>query len=303
MRLALATCSSLPAHEHDDAPLHRVLRERGVELEQPVWDDPGVDWSRYAAVLVRTVWDYHAKHDAFLAWVARVGAQTRLFNPAPVLAWNSDKHYLRELEAAGVAVAPTVWLERGRAHDLSAALDAADIRGRALLKPVVGANALGTLRFDARDAQARAAAQAHVDRLTPTVGLMVQPYLASVEREGELSGFWFDGALSHAVRKRPVAGDYRVQDDYGAHDEPCELDAEALATCEATLGALEAVARVRGWLLARPLLYARVDLLRDDRHAPGAWVLNELELIEPSLFFRHAPGGPAALADALLRRL
>jgi hypothetical protein len=49
-----------------------------------------------------------------------------------------------------------------------------------------------------------------------------------------------------------------------------------------------------------PLLYARVDLLRDDA---GRWVLNELEVVEPSLFFRHGPEAAHTLARALLLRL
>ena len=36
--------------------------------------------------------------------------------------------------------------------------------------------------------------------------------LERVERDGEVSAIYFDGAFSHGVRKVPVAGDYRVQD-------------------------------------------------------------------------------------------
>ena len=102
------------------------------------------------------------------------------------------------------------------------------------------------------------------------------------------------------MRKVPVAGDYRVQDDYGAHDEPTILEPEALAVCEQTLAVAGACFEQRGWDIALPLLYARIDLLRDDT---GRWVLNELEVVEPSLFFRHAPAAAQKLASALLRRL
>jgi hypothetical protein len=106
--------------------------------------------------------------------------------------------------------------------------------------------------------------------------------------------------LSHAVRKVPVAGDYRVQDDWGAHDEPTVLEPEALAVCEQTLAGVAASFLERGWDVELPLLYARVDLLRDDA---GRHVLNELELVEPSLFFRHGPAAAQTLTRALLRRL
>jgi hypothetical protein len=299
MRIALATCRSLPHHERDDLPLLAALRERGVEIEQPIWDDDAVAWSRFDAVLIRSTWDYPDKHPQFVAWAERVAGCTKLFNPAPLVVWNTHKQYLRELEQHGVPLADTVWFAAGRDHDLAAAVRARGIT-RGFLKPLVGANARNTLRFDATDPTELIAAQAHLTRLTQSADMMLQPYLASVEREGELSAIFFDGALSHAVRKVPVAGDYRVQDDHGAHDEPVVLEPEALAVCEQTLAGLAACFRQRGWDIALPLLYARVDLLLDDA---GRFVLNELEAVEPSLFFRHGPEAAQMLARALLRRL
>jgi hypothetical protein len=316
MRIALATCSDLPSHEHDDAPLHAALRSRGVVVEQPIWDDREVEWTRFDAVLIRTTWDYQSKHQAFVAWAERVAEQTRLYNPAPIVRWNTDKLYLRELEALGVPLAQTQWFERGRAHDLRGAVRGAGIV-RGFIKPVIGANACGTLRFDARQPDQLDAAVAHLDRLVVDGGVMLQPYLASVEREGELSAIYLDGVLSHAVRKIPrgPAGrvralgeggpyefecDYRVQDDFGASDRPTPLDDEALALGERTLAGLREVAARRGWDVALPLVYARVDMLRDNH---GALVLNELEVVEPSLFFRHGPRAADRLATALLERL
>lgn len=303
MRIALATCRSLPSHERDDLPLLAALRERGVEVEPLVWDDDTVEWSRFDAVLLRSTWDYQDKHAQFVAWAQRVAECTRLFNPAPLVAWNTHKQYLRELEQHGVPLAETEWFAAGHhlhhEHDLAAAVRARGIT-RGFLKPLVGANARSTLRFDATDPTELAAAQAHLASLIGRVDMMLQPYLASVEREGELSGIFFDGALSHAVRKVPAAGDYRVQDDWGAHDEPVVLEPEAIAVCEQTFAGMAACFRQRGWDIPLPLLYARVDLLRDDA---GRWVLNELEIVEPSLFFRHGPMAAHTLARALLSRL
>ena len=47
------------------------------------------------------------------------------------------------------------------------------------------------------------------------------------------------------------------------------------------------------------LLYSRFDYLRD---ANGDLLLNELELVEPSLFFRHCSYSAVLLADAILKR-
>jgi len=289
VKIALATCTELPDWEQDDRPLHAALERLDVELSQPCWEDPDVDWAAFDGVLVRTTWNYQEHIAAFEAWVERADRVTRLFNPAPVLRWNVRKTYLRDLEAAGVPVVPTVWLERGSKADLDQAL--AGTGG--FLKPVVGATARETLRF-ANDEPGRAAARAHVTRLLPEEDLMLQPYLRSVETHGEVSALAVDGELTHGVRKVPVDGDYRVQDDFGAHDEPYAFEPEDLAAVERAL----AVVRER-FGLDRPLLYARADFLRAD---DGRLLMNELELVEPSLFFRHGPHAAERLARALIER-
>lgn len=296
MRIGLATRADLPDWEVDDRCLHAALREQGVEFEQAIWTDPELDWSRFDAVLIRTTWDYQDRRDEFVAWAERVGACTRLFNPAAVVRWNTHKSYLRELEREGVPLAPSLWLERGRAIDLGARTRELGW-SRAFIKPLLGASARETLRFRVDVADELAAAQRHVDRMVieRDEDMVVQPYLDNVEREGELSAIWLAGRLSHGVRKVPVAGDYRVQDDFGAHDEPWSLDADAHALCERVFAGLARVLARLG--VAGPLLYARVDMLRG---ADGSLVLNELELVEPSLFFRHHHAAGRALALAMI---
>jgi hypothetical protein len=296
MRFGLATRADLPGWEIDDRFLHAALRELGGEFEQPVWTDRAVDWSRFDAVLIRSTWDYQDRRDEFVEWAERVAGCTRLFNPVAIVRWNTHKSYLRELEREGVPLAPSLWLERGRAIDLGARLRELGW-SRGFIKPLLGASARETLRFRVDVADELAAAQRHVDRMVieRDEDLVVQPYFDSVEREGELSAIWLAGQLSHGVRKVPVAGDYRVQDDFGAHDEPWSLDAGAHALCERTFAGLDRVlARVD---IRGPLLYARIDMLRGP---DGSLVLNELELVEPSLFFRHCHAAGQTLAKALI---
>jgi hypothetical protein len=282
------SCASLPDWEVDDLHLVAALARRGAVVERPAWS-ADVDWGRYAGALLRTPWDYSDQLDRFLAWADRAAAATSLWHGGPVLRWNLRKTYLAELEADGVPLAPTAWLAAGDSCDV-AALCAARGWTAGLIKPVVGASARETLRFRPGEL---AAAQAHVDRLLPSEGLMVQPYLEAVEREGELSVILIDGVATHGVRKVPVPGDFRVQDDYGAHDEPYPVDGELGALAAQTVRAAEA-------RLGTRLLYARVDALR---LGTGELVLNELEIVEPSLFFRHGAHAADALAEAFLARL
>lgn len=296
--LALATRSELPSWEVDDRHLHAALRSAGMAFEQPVWDDPGVDWSRYSAVLIRTTWDYQDKLPAFLAWCERVAVASRLFNPAPVVRWNTHKGYLRELAAAGVPFLPTRWLSRGAAVDVAAELRATGWRS-GFLKPCVGATARETLPFGG-DAAGLRAAQAHVDRLLPHEDLLLQPFLDTVHTRGEWSAIFVDGAITHCVRKIPVPGDYRVQDDFGARDEPYAPTASERALAMQAMAVVQRRGGPCPGVDGTPLLYGRTDFLWTD---DGGCVLTELELVEPSLFFRHGPHAAPALAAALARRL
>jgi len=291
MLIALPSCANLPEWEVDDRPLHDALASRGVEIVRPAWDEAAFDWSRCDACLIRTTWDYQERLGDFLAWAARVAAVTRLFNPLPVIRWNTHKTYLRDLEARGVSVTPTVWLEPGDAVDLRRVL--AD-RGwhKAFLKPAIGATARETLRFEATP-DGLAAGEAHLERMLRSETMLLQPYLDSVETQGEVSAVFFDGKFSHGVRKIPVPGDYRVQDDFGASDEPYAFSDAELAIARRCVDAATPSELA-------PLLYARADFLRDHEDQLR---LSELELVEPSLFFRHVPRAGEVLAAALLRRI
>jgi len=291
MKLALPTCSNLPAWEVDDHALHDALRQSGHDVRRPVWDDPAVEWAEFDACVVRTTWDYPEKRSTFVAWADRIARQTKLFNSATVIRWGTHKRYLRDLRVLGMPVAPTVWLSPGQAVDV-----VTELRSRhwtqAILKPAIGATSRETLRFDiSRDGIV--AAQTHLQRMLRAEEMLLQPYYRSVERAGEVSVVMFDGKISHAVRKIPVPGDFRVQDDFGATDEPAEGTAEERALAARCVELAQCH-------LDAPLLYARVDFLRDDE---GGLRINELEVVDPSLFFRHGPRAATMFAEAIRSRL
>lgn len=293
MHLALADCdpnsqARTATGVASEAPLHEALRRRGATFACPAWEDPRVDWSAFDAVLIRMTWTYHHHPERFRAWLDRIAEQVPVFNDPAIVRWNMRKHYLRDLEAAGVPIAPTVWLEQGDAVDLAGVLAE---RGwdEAFAKPVVGATASDTCRM--RTPSERAQGQRFLDEQLARQAMFLQPYLRRVETEGELSLMVVEGEVTHAVRKRPVPGDYRVQDDFGATDEPTPVE-PALADL-----AHRAMAAVPGGVTP---LYGRVDFLHLDDGSP---VLNELELIEPMFFMHHEPRCGELLAEGLLRRI
>ncbi|MCC6623969.1 MAG: hypothetical protein IT385_22115 [Deltaproteobacteria bacterium] len=278
-RVALATMDPYPWVVDDEVHLRDALARRGVEVVSPAWtaDFP---WSTVDLVLLRTTWDYHLRHHDFLAWCERVAAVTRLVHGPRVVRWNVDKRYLAALAERGAPMAPTIWLPDGA--PLPGSLPA-----RGFLKPIIGANAHATLKYSGRDV---GAIEAHRAAFLGLGGFMLQPYLAAVETEGELSAICVAGRYAHGVRKVPAAGDYRVQEDWGARDEAYDF-------LPAERALIERVVAAAGSLVGERLVYGRVDLLRDDA---GALVVNEVELVEPCLFFRHGPRTADLLVDALL---
>lgn len=270
-----------------DAPLRAALVERGAQVHTPWWRDPEVDWSAFDVAVVRTTWDYHHARDEFIAWAARVATSTSLWNPPDVLRWNTHKSYLLELEERGAPVVPTAWIAQGDRVELDRLLDA---RGwpHAVVKPAVSNGSAGLRRTTPEDP---AGAQAHLEDAVAAGDVMVQPYLPSVERVGEVSVVAVDGRVTHAVRKRPAEGEFRVQRQFGGGYERLDLDADGAGPAALALWVLEAT--------GHDVLYARVDLLAAD---DGTWQVAEVELTEPDLYLAVAPEVGAVLAEAIAGR-
>jgi hypothetical protein len=290
-RVALVTCAELPRLEDDDRRVIAPLAERGVHAEPAVWDDPVVDWAGYDLAVLRSPWDYVHRHDAFVAWAAAV---PRLLNPADVVAWNTEKTYLERLGADGVPVVPTDWVRPG---DSWRPADA----GEYVVKPAVSAGSRDTGRYDLADAGHRALAAAHVARLQAAGRLvMVQPYLAAVDEQGETGLLFIGGEFSHAIRKGPMLDG---PDTPGSGSRPPGLyRAEHITAREPTVAEVEVAQKVLAAIPggAERLLYARVDLIPGPAGDP---LLVEVELTEPSLFLDRAEGAAERLADAIVSRL
>ncbi|WP_275672696.1 ATP-grasp domain-containing protein [Thermomonas flagellata] len=275
-----------PAYAGDDplwqtvlARLQRALEAVGIGSAPMPWTahaDDAAALRDYACVLPLLAWGYHrdgARWQRACATWQRAGLPVA--NPAPVLAWNSDKRYLRELAERGVAIPPTVFAEALTPAAVAQAF-AATGASELIVKPAVSGGAWNTRRLR------------RGDPLPPDDGgaVLLQAYLPSIETDGETSLLFFGGHFSHAVCKRPAPGDFRVQEEFGGRYRPLARPApEALALAGQVLEAV-----------AAPLLYARIDLVPD---ADGRWRLMEAELIEPDFYLDQDPAQGAGFARAL----
>jgi hypothetical protein len=300
--IALVSTFDALALDEDLPPLVAALVRLGAQASTPCWDDPAVDWAAFDLAVLRSTWNYVERIGEFRAWTRRCAQQTRLFNPPDVVDWNTDKHYLAHLHDAGVPVVPSRFVEPGEhpraalQNFLAGTADSLSA-GRAMpfdqfvIKPSIGAGSRDTARYRRSDADR---ALAHLSRLVVDErrSALLQPYLASVDQLGETALVYFGGEASHAFRKGPLLRlDSALVEGLFA---PEEITARQPTADERALAAAAYAA-----IPFEAPLYARIDMIRD---ASGAPLILELEMTEPSVFFRHAPGSAERLARLLVAR-
>ena len=249
-------------HSIQFGPLREACAARGIELVETVWDEPGVEGKGFDGFVVGTTWDYVKRPAEFVAALERIGAAAPVWNSVETIVWNMQKRYLIDLERGGARVVPTLWRETADERTIGSAFDELGC-DRIVVKPEVGAGAWRQVLLGRGDAMPGA------DELPPRRA-MIQPYLESIETDGEYSLLYFGGEFSHAVRKVPKDGEYRIQAIYGGTDRGHSPSADELDAAQRVLDAVDG-----------DVLYARVDMVRA---SDGGLMLMELELIEPYLY-------------------
>jgi glutathione synthase/RimK-type ligase-like ATP-grasp enzyme len=290
LTIALVTARAARGLDEDEPPLHLALQKAACEVQIAEWDDPKIDWATFDVALLRSAWDYAERVTEFLSWVERASGLTRVLNPLSVVRWNTDKHYLAQLAKAGIAVVPGTFVEPGD-DPAQAIRQFLTEHGQAeiVVKPAVGAGSRDAGRH--RRANVTTAV-AHVKRLLDDGrSVLLQPYLERVDRDGETALMFFEGRFSHAIRKGPLLPP-------GGSATTGLFAPETIAPRVPGNDEMRVAERVMAAIPFDPPLYARVDLIRDDKGAP---CLLELELTEPSLFLAHGAESADRFAAAVLR--
>ena len=300
--VALVTAREALPLDEDMPPLIEALVARGATVETPCWDDEAIDWASFDVAVLRSTWDYVERVEEFLRWADRCRAVTRLLNPPEIVRWNTDKHYLESLAAAAVPVVPTRFIEPGCDVDAqferflaggpgSVGVGAEPQFASFVVKPSIGAGSRDAARYRRSDAQE---AREHLRRMVVDEGrsAMLQPYLDRVDDHGETAVVYVGGRYSHAIRKGPLL-------KLGAGLVAGLFAPEQISVREPDAAELQVAAAAFAVVPGEPVLYARIDLIRDDEGRP---VVLELELTEPSLFLAHGASAAATLAQAILER-
>lgn len=262
MKIAIATCRTLPEEDVDETITLAAFRDRGHHVELLPWEDGPERFADFDGVIIRSTWNYPLYVEAFSTWIQETSRRTKMLNPAEIILGNLDKRYLSRLAERGIDVVPSEWFLAGD-HDCLDHL----LTRKSVIKPTVGAGSMDTRVFEPEKVEA---AKMWLAKMDPRRMFMIQPFMNSVRTVGEQSIVVIGGEPLHRIHKHP-----RFADGHERVEGPFEVSSEFEVLVQAILEPLH-----------DQLLYARVDLMMNGE---GKWILSELEMIEPSLFFRQNP--------------
>lgn len=302
--IAFATSTQYRELTTDDRILVRALEGRGAKVVPVVWTETPPESLACDLLVLRSVWDYHLQPERFFNWVSATAESTKVVNAPELVRWNMDKHYLKDIEAAGFTIPRTFIFEKGSQTDLRQLMASSGILA-VVIKPAISASAFETYRIDASQA---VEFNAQLNALLQDRSMLVQEFVPEIATSGEWSlifiGKLFAGKsfaasatpgnasassdggpeCTHAVNKLPRSGDFRVQEEHGGLHRLAKPPVEALQMAQAILARF-----------APQAAYCRADMVL----RPQGPVLMELELIEPLLHFELAPLAAEQLASTL----
>jgi glutathione synthase/RimK-type ligase-like ATP-grasp enzyme len=257
--------------ENEDDKLLNFLKEKGLNIEKVIWNDQQVNWEDYSLAILKSPWDYFDLIEDFYSWLDHLETKNvKLLNPIEVVRWNANKQYLQEIEAAGLKITPSFFIQNKESVNLEHFFEKFNTN-KLIVKPCVSGGAKNTFKVTADNVNE---VNQKLNLLILDEDFIIQPFLPEILENGEWSFVFFNGAYSHSLIKQAKPGDFRVQPAHGGSVHPQKPSEELIATAQQYVT-----------LFAKNCLYARVD----GTFVKGEFLLMELELIEPFLFLNTEP--------------
>jgi len=276
MKIALITYLDKGAYdtttvESEDDKLLYFLKEKGFTIDLVIWNNPHINWEDYQVAILKSPWDYFDLIEDFYTWLDLLATKkVKLLNPVNVVRWNSDKRYLKEIEAAGLKIIPSIFINKQNRVSLKHFFDELNT-DKLIVKPCISGGAKNTFKVTIDHVEA---VNHQLNHLLQEEDFIIQPFLPEILESGEWSFIFFNGTYSHSLIKKAKPGDFRVQPAHGGSVHPQNPDHDLIAMAQQYVD-----------LFAKNCLYARVD----GTFVNGEFLLMELELIEPFLFLNTAP--------------
>ena len=279
-KCALLTINDLSNFQSYDNLIIEPFSNLGWECEFIPWDSTSINWNDFDAVIIRSTWDYQQKEKLFFKTLQSIEASSAiLYNSLDTVKWNINKRYLLELERENISIIPTR-LYDSFDFEIVSQLFSFFNEDKLVIKPCVSANADDTFILEQSKMENL---KSYLEGAFSQKDFLVQPFIKDIKNEGEYSLIYFGNRLSHVLLKTPKNGDFRVQEEHGGI-------LKAINKPESSL--IDFGNKVMG-TIPYQCLYSRVDVVRGSDN----YLLMEVELIEPSLYFNMDPKAPQMFAE------
>ena len=266
MKIAILTCEKLPDLNPEDRKIIPALAKHNIEATAAIWSDKTINWTDFDYLIFRNTWDYFEKETEFKIWLNQIAQlEIKTLNPIKIITQNIHKFYLREMEQQGITILPTVFIDKTEHLNLSELIP--PHWKKAVIKPAFSAGSYLTEVFEISEIQA---ISEKYKTIAADKELLLQEFMPEIQTLGETSFIFFNKKFSHAVNKKPVEGDFRVQSLFGGKYTLVQPNEKLIEKAQKIVDSLP-----------KDLLYARVDgiLIENELY------LMEIECIEPDLYF------------------
>ena len=278
MNICFLTTDKVNVKKTDDLLIAEMLEHDGHQISWTNWKSE-TKWEQFDRVIIRSTWDYHLAPDQFLRKLSKIEEETILYNPIQLVQWNHRKTYLLDLADQHLPTVPSLVSNELTEYLLLSYFDLWQT-DQLVIKPIVSASAYHTYKIQPSEVK-------HFLNQIKEFPLewIIQPFLPEIQSSGEVSLMFANCQFTHAIRKIPKKGDFRVQEELGGENQLYSPGEQLLELADEILNSLTTLP-----------LYARIDLLPT---LSGPLVM-EVELIEPSLYLKYFPQGAKAFAEAIV---
>ena len=282
MKIAILTCEKLPNLNPEDQKIIPALAKHNIEATAAIWNDKSINWNNFDYLIFRNTWDYFEKETEFKIWLNQIAQmEIKTLNPIAIIKQNIHKFYLRDMEQRGITILPTVFIDKTANLNLAELIPAH--WKKAVIKPAFSAGSYLTEVFEISEIQA---ISEKYKSIAVEKELLLQEFMPEIQTLGETSFIFFNKKFSHAVNKKPVDGDFRVQSLFGGQYTLVHPSSKLIEKAQKIVDSLP-----------KDLLYARVDgiLVESELY------LMEIECIEPDLYFELSENSLDRFVSAIVK--
>ena len=281
MQIAILTCEKLPNLLETDQKIISELAKHKIVAKAVIWDNKNINWKDFDLLIFRSTWDYFEKQTEFDIWLEEIKKlKIPTLNSLETISKNKHKFYLQEIQKQGFKIIPTVFIEKTNSLNIKKIIP--PNWKMAVIKPAYSGGSYQTQLF--KISEMDEVNQLYLP-LAAEKELLLQEFMPEIETLGETSFIFFNKKFSHAVNKKPVEGEFRIQVQFGGKYtlvSPSEILVQKAQDIVNTF--------------SEDLLYARVDgiVIENDLY------LMEIECLEPDLYFNLAEDSLDKFVNSIL---